>query len=83
MDYKAIILPEVLEYGKRYYNCPTFEGLPLENEGGDGSAVSHWDKMFLPNEYMNPTIENPGIISDFSLKLLNGTNWYNVNQIIF
>lgn len=78
-----IILPNLLDYAKRYFNCPSLPGIPLENEGGEGSATSHWDKVFLPNEYMNPTIENPGVISDFTLKLLESTNWYTVNIHIY
>lgn len=74
-------MKEVLDYAKEYFNCQTLEFIPLENEGGDGSANSHWDKVFLPMEYMNPTIESPGVLSGFTLKFLHATNWYQV--IIF
>ena len=29
---------KVLEYARQYYNCPTLQYVPLENEGGSGSA---------------------------------------------
>lgn len=54
--------------------------VPLENEGGTGSAGSHWDKVFLTMEYMNPTIESPGIISNFTMALLRGTGWYTIDD---
>jgi hypothetical protein len=27
--------------------------MKLENNGGDGSANSHWEKSFVNNEYMS------------------------------
>lgn len=74
--YNAIKLPEVLEYAKTYYGCSSITGIPLEDGGGEGSAGSHWEKTFLPSEYMNPTVENPGIISGFTWSLLRATGWY-------
>ena len=76
-------MPEVLNYAKTFYNCPNLVGIPLENDGGEGTTGSHWEKTFLPNEYMNPTIENPGILSAFTLKFLEGTNWYYVRYYPF
>lgn len=35
-----------------HYDCPTAEGLELENEGGSGSRGSHWEKSLLENEFM-------------------------------
>lgn len=79
--YDTIILPGVLAYAREYFRCPTLSGMPLENEGGSGSALSHWDKVFFPNEFMNPTIENPGIISEFTMKLLVDSGWYKVKKV--
>ncbi len=79
-SFSAIKLPEVLNYARTYFNCPSIAGVPLENNGGDGSAGSHWEKTFLPQEYMNPTVENPGILSQFTYSLLQGTGWYQVDM---
>ena len=78
--YQTIILEDVVNYAKQYYGCPSLTYVPLEQEGGNGSAGSHWDKVFLPNEYMNPTIENPGIVSEFTIRLLLASNWYRVSN---
>ena len=77
-SFKSIILPSIVHYAREYFQCDKIQGLPLENGGGAGSENSHWDKLFLPTEYMNPTIENPGYISRFSLILLRESGWYNV-----
>lgn len=78
--YTAIILPQVLEFAREHFGCKDLEGVPLENGGGDGSANSHWEKLFLSNSYMNSVTEYPGFISDFTLKLLNETGWYFVRS---
>lgn len=80
VSYSTVILPGVLTFARNYFRCSTLSGVPLENEGGAGSALSHWDKTFMPNEYMNPTIENPGVISEFTIRLLVDSGWYKVGS---
>ena len=68
----------VVDFARQYFGCPTLKGLPLENdhtEEGSGYS-SHWEKLFLPNEYMNPSVENPGILTEFTFSFLRGTGWY-------
>ena len=77
--YTAITMPEVVNFARGFFGCSQLPGVPLENNGGSGSAGSHWEKLFLPQEYMNPTVENPGIISDFTLTFLKATGWYQVD----
>jgi hypothetical protein len=79
VTFTTIILPEVLETAREYYNDPTLEGLPLEDKGGPGTAGSHWDKEFLTKELMNPNDEFPTVLSIFTIKLLEGTLWYKVS----
>lgn len=74
--FNAIVAEDVVNYARQYFNCPSLIGMPLENNGGSGSANSHWEKLFLPSEYMNPTVENPGLISEFTFSFLRGTGWY-------
>lgn len=71
-----IIAPEVLTYAREYFNDNTLIGVPLENGGGSGSAGSHWEKAFLPTEFMNPTVEYPGVVTQFSLLLAKASGWY-------
>lgn len=78
--FNGIILPEVITFARAFYNCPTLQAVPLENNGGSGSAGSHWEKLFLPLEFMNPTVENPGILSPFTFNLLQGSGWYQVDM---
>jgi hypothetical protein len=77
-----VVAPEVLNFARTFYNCPTLEGVPLENQGGSGSAGSHWEKAFLPKEFLNPTVENPAMISMFTINYLVATNYYRVTKIV-
>jgi hypothetical protein len=79
-EFTVITLKPVVDYARAYYACNDLVGVPLENNGDGGSANSHWEKLFLPSEYMNPTVENPGRISEFTLNLLRGTGWYQVDS---
>lgn len=77
-SFNMITMPEVVNFARSYFGCSSIPGVPLENNGGDGSAGSHWEKLFLPQEYMNPTVENPGILSEFTMTLLRASGWYQI-----
>ncbi len=49
---KYINTPAVLAFAKTYFNDATLVGAPLEDEGGDGSANTHWEKLYFGNEIM-------------------------------
>ena len=38
--------PKVLEVARKYFNCESIQGIELEDQGGTGSALSHWNKEF-------------------------------------
>jgi len=78
---KFIITPKVIDYAKKYFNCPEITGVELENEGGyDGYTNSHWEARILLGEYMNSEINTPEqAISGFTLALLEDSGWYKVN----
>jgi leishmanolysin len=78
--FSAITMPEVVNYARNFFKCSNIPGVPLENNGGSGSAGSHWEKLFLPQEYMNPTVENPGILSEFTFTFLRATGWYQIDS---
>ncbi len=33
--------------GAAHFNCPTLQGVEVENQGGTGTAISHWEKRIL------------------------------------
>ena len=69
--------PKVVERAKKYFNCNTLEGLELEDQGGQGSAISHWEQRILLGEYMGAVIyQEEMAISEFTLAFLEDTTWY-------
>lgn len=72
----AITSPKVIEHAKKFFNCPSIQGVPLEDGGSSGSAGSHWEKTIFPSEVMNPQVASPMIISEFTIKLLEDFGWY-------
>ena len=39
---------------RTYFNCPTLVGVELENQGGTGTMISHWEKRLLGVRVMVP-----------------------------
>ena len=63
--------PRVVERARKYFNCPTLEGLELEEQGGTGSEISHWEQRILLGDYMGAVIyQEEMVISEFTLALL-------------
>lgn len=74
-----IVSPAAVEFAKTYFDCPSLEGLPLENEGSDGSVGSHFEKTVFGNELMTAKITGRPVLSPFALKVLEDSNWYEID----
>ena len=72
--------PKVVSIAKKYFNCPTIEGVQLEEYGGTGTFGSHWEEKILLGDYMTGVIyEEEQVISEFTLALLEDTGFYKAN----
>ena len=56
------------------------EGLELEDEGGSGTAGSHWDRRVAEEDMMVGIITNLQGLSNFTMSLFEGTGWYKMNS---
>ena len=74
-----ITLPGLLEYARKQFNCPTLRGVYMENEGGQGSAGSHFERRWVGNEIMTSESTGKMIMSKFTLHFLNDIGWYKIN----
>jgi hypothetical protein len=75
-----LITPKLLAHAKAHFGCDSWPGVALEDDGGEGSAGSHWEKRMLMNEYMGaaPT----GFVnskSAFTLATLEDSGWYQAD----
>ena len=69
----------VVKHARRHFACDNIEGVELENQGGDGSAGSHWEARIMLGDYMISTDYQEIVISEISLALLEDSGWYGVN----
>ena len=73
--------PALLSVARQHFACPTLRGVPLETEGGSGTARTHWRLRVLNGELMTGTVltgQRPRL-SNFTLAFLQDTGWYTVN----
>eukprot|EP00286_Rhodomonas_abbreviata_P015084 CAMPEP_0181315854 /NCGR_PEP_ID=MMETSP1101-20121128/15591_1 /TAXON_ID=46948 /ORGANISM="Rhodomonas abbreviata, Strain Caron Lab Isolate" /LENGTH=643 /DNA_ID=CAMNT_0023423077 /DNA_START=243 /DNA_END=2171 /DNA_ORIENTATION=- len=76
-----LVTPTVRDVSRTHFNCSTLAGAELENDGGDGTALSHWEKRLFVSEYMTGS-QGAGIedvLSLFTLAVLQDSGWYEVN----
>ena len=71
--------PKALEKAKKHFNCHNMNGIPLETQGGEGSAGGHWEARYMVGDYMISTHYNDNLISDITLALFEDTGFYKVN----
>lgn len=41
---QMIVTPRVRAEVQAHFNCPQLEGAELEDQGEDGTALTHWEK---------------------------------------
>ena len=71
--------PKAVEMARKYYNCPSLDGVELENYGDEGTAGSHWEARILLGDYMNGISYTEEVISEITLALLEDMGFYKAN----
>ena len=69
----------VVKLARQHYGCNTLEGVEVEDQGGSGSAGSHWEARTMLGDYMISTDYDENVISDITLGLFADSGWYEVN----
>ena len=70
---------KVRDKAREHFGCTTLSGIPLENQGGEGSVGSHWESRHMLGDYMISTDYPEQAISDITLALFEDTGFYKVN----
>ncbi|EGR33996.1 leishmanolysin family protein, putative [Ichthyophthirius multifiliis] len=72
----------VVEVTKKYFNCPTAEGMQIENQGGQGSIGAHWERTIIYNEMMTGAVVSVDrVFSIFTIAALKDSGFYpEVNE---
>ncbi|XP_072173799.1 leishmanolysin-like peptidase [Diadema setosum] len=74
-----IVTRKVVEEARAHFNCPTLEGVEVENHGGTGTEITHFEKRLLANEAMTGTHTHERIFSRLTLAVMEDTGWYVAN----
>ncbi|XP_062065235.1 leishmanolysin-like peptidase [Lepus europaeus] len=74
-----LVTPRVVDEARKHFNCPVLEGMELENQGGMGTELNHWEKRLLENEAMTGSHTQNRVLSRITLALMEDTGWYTAN----
>ncbi|KAI0240867.1 Leishmanolysin-like peptidase [Lamellibrachia satsuma] len=74
-----LVTPTVVREARRHFGCATLEGAELEDQGGSGTKISHWEKRVFENEAMTGIVTQNAVFSRVTLALMEDTGWYRVN----
>ncbi|CAD8076722.1 unnamed protein product [Paramecium sonneborni] len=78
-----IITPRVVAFARKHFGCESITGLPMEQEGGDGTAESHWERTLFYNEMMTGSdMISDFVLTDFTFQLLQDTGYYRITEYI-
>ena len=78
----VISSPKVLYEARKHFNCNSLEGVPFENQGGSGSAGTHWETRYMLGDYMVSTSYDEWLISNMTLALFEDLGFYKVDYNI-
>lgn len=70
----------VLAYAKEYTNFPGLTHVLMENNGGAGSAGSHWEHMYWSTEFMSPTDTTPSMHTKLSFAMAIDSGWFEIDE---
>eukprot|EP01137_Pigoraptor_chileana_P037188 Opistho-2@33885 len=76
---KKLVTPAVVREARAHFGCSTLNGAELENQGGSGSAISHFEMRVFESDYMTSTSTPTSYISRILLAVFEDSGWYKVN----
>ncbi|RNF13110.1 putative surface protease GP63 [Trypanosoma conorhini] len=75
--------PRVVAVARRHFNCPTLDGVEIEDGGGPGTAGSHWKKRILYEEVLVGSITTANLFySSLTLAFLEDLGYYSINYSV-
>lgn len=75
---KLVTTPEVVKTAREHFGCDSLEGLELEDQGGSGTAGSHWDERVAREDLMCGIIGDYKGLSKFTMALFVDSGWYSI-----
>jgi len=75
----VVVTPRVQEEVRKHFGCDKLSGAELEDQGEEGTALTHWEKRLFENEAMTGTHTQNPIYSRITMALMEDTGWYLPN----
>ncbi|PWV18491.1 putative surface protease GP63 [Trypanosoma cruzi] len=70
--------PKTVEKTREHFNCVSATGMELEDEGGSGTATSHWKRRNAKDELM-AGVSGIGYYTALTMAALEDTGFYRAN----
>ncbi|MDD9338078.1 MAG: leishmanolysin-related zinc metalloendopeptidase, partial [Providencia heimbachae] len=70
--------PKVVQRAKEHFCCGTLPGMELEDEGGEGTALSHWERRNAKDELMSG-ISGIGYYTAITIAAMEDLGFYKGN----
>lgn len=79
MPKQVIATPKVVSTAQNHFGCSALQGVEIEDQGGSGTAGSHWESRVMLGDFMIGESYPENVISEISLALFEDSGWYKVN----
>jgi hypothetical protein len=76
---KKLVLPKTLATARNFYGCPTLNGVELEDQGGSGTAGSHFEARTSLLDVMCGIQVSGNGVTPLTLSVFEDSGWYKVN----
>lgn len=77
--YSFLATPRLSLKVKKYFQCESIVGAAMQDEGGDGSQGSHFERSIFMDEFMTASGAPEQYVTDFTFALLEDTGFYKVD----
>ncbi|XP_022659572.1 leishmanolysin-like peptidase isoform X2 [Varroa jacobsoni] len=71
-----VVTPRVQQAVREHFRCSDLIGAELEDQGDDGTRLTHWEKRLFENEAMTGTNTQNPAYSRITFALMEDTGWY-------
>ncbi|GAQ85119.1 hypothetical protein KFL_002200055 [Klebsormidium nitens] len=71
-----LVTPKVTQAACDQFGCATLNGAELENDGGTGTAGSHWEERIFHGELMTAVSQARPVYSKLTAATLEDSGWY-------
>ncbi|KAK4467426.1 hypothetical protein MN116_009072 [Schistosoma mekongi] len=81
-SFMSFVTPAILEEGRKHYNCRELDGIDIENEGGQGTQGSHFEKRTVGDETMAGVTGVKTVLSRLTLAFFTDSGWWDVDYSV-